>query len=65
MGAKLARDSGRVANIVVSWLTSIASKLCSHRIYARLTDDENEKAPEMFNHFRGLVIHNNGGEIGI
>ena len=26
---------------------------------------ENEKAPEMFNHFRGLVVFNNGGEIGI
>ena len=25
---------------------------------------ENEKAPEMFNHFRGLVVFNNGGEIG-
>ncbi|WP_310355459.1 hypothetical protein [Pseudomonas brassicacearum] len=25
----------------------------------------NEKAPEMFNHFRGLVVFNNGGEIGI
>ena len=24
---------------------------------------ENEKAPEMFNHFRGLVVFNNGGEI--
>lgn len=25
---------------------------------------ENEKAPKMFNHFRGLVLFNNGGEIG-
>ena len=25
---------------------------------------ENEKAPEMFNHFRDLVVFNNGGEIG-
>ena len=24
----------------------------------------NEKAPEMFNHFRGFVLFNNGGEIG-
>ena len=27
--------------------------------------DRNEKAPEMFNHFRGFVLFNNGGEIGI
>ena len=25
----------------------------------------NEKAPEMFDHFRGFVLFNNGGEIGI
>ena len=24
----------------------------------------NEKAPEMFDHFRGFVLFNNGGEIG-
>ena len=27
--------------------------------------DAHEKAPEMFNHFRGFVLLNNGGEIGI
>ena len=27
--------------------------------------DAHEKAPEMFNHFRGFVLFNNGGEIGI
>ena len=26
--------------------------------------DAHEKAPEMFNHFRGFVLFNNGGEIG-
>jgi len=25
---------------------------------------KHEKAPEMFNHFRGFVLFNNGGEIG-
>jgi hypothetical protein len=36
VGAKLARDSGSVANTVVGWLTAIASKLCSHRVAAYL-----------------------------
>ena len=27
--------------------------------------DAHEKAPEMFNHFTGFVLFNNGGEIGI